>query len=66
MPRRVARRFADRLDVVLLPPPLELDSFAVELVWHRRSAEDPAHRWFRDQIVETAGEMPTLDELRAE
>jgi len=66
MPRRVARRVARLLDVVLLAPPLELGSFDVDLVWHRRHAEDPAHRWLRTQVVETADEMPSLRDLRTE
>jgi DNA-binding transcriptional LysR family regulator len=37
----------------ILPPPLELRSFAVYQAWHPRVQNDPVHAWFRG-IVATA------------
>jgi DNA-binding transcriptional LysR family regulator len=31
------------------------------LAWHRREHEDPAHRWFRQRIIETAKSVLTSD-----
>jgi DNA-binding transcriptional LysR family regulator len=55
---RVATYFAALLPVKILEPPLPLPSFQMLLIWHERLQRDPAHAWFREQIVEAAG---TLD-----
>lgn len=53
-PARLAERFADLHPVRVLPPPLELPTFHLRLVWHRRFDQDPAHRWLRTLISSVA------------
>jgi DNA-binding transcriptional LysR family regulator len=55
---RVADVVAGPLGLVVLAPPpeLELTGFAVSLLWHERTHEDPARRWIRDVLVAEAGE----------
>jgi DNA-binding transcriptional LysR family regulator len=48
---RIAVLFAKTLDLVLLPPPVEIPKFKIALVWHERNHHDAAQRWFRDQIL---------------
>lgn len=36
-----------------LPLPVEVEPLSLHLVWHQRDSDDPAHRWFRQQIKET-------------
>lgn len=31
--------------------PIPVDGFSIALMWHPRSAEDPAHRWLRELVV---------------
>ena len=34
----------------ILPVPVDLGSFPVEMAWHVRYRHDPAHRWLRALI----------------
>lgn len=48
--------------LVMCRPPaeLELQPYSVDLGWHRRADNDPAHRWLRRQLHEVAAELPPL------
>lgn len=52
LPEQAARGFARFTDIELFEPPLELKPFDVVLLWHERTHTSPAHRWFRDLIIE--------------
>ena len=41
-------------DLDSTPLPFKTDPLHLFLVWHRREHDDPAHRWFRQTIIETA------------
>lgn len=51
-PEVLARDASAILPVEAHAPPLELPTVTILLCWHRRSHEDPAHRWLRERIVE--------------
>jgi DNA-binding transcriptional LysR family regulator len=53
-PRRVAEGFGRYFPIRLLPPPVEVASFAVHAVWHEQSERDPAQRWLRDATLRAA------------
>lgn len=53
VPSRLAEVFAAMLPLVIEPPPLPVPGFSVEMAWHARSDDDPAHRFLRDAIVAT-------------
>ena len=53
-PALLAKRLAAIHPIVLLPPPMAIPPFTVSLVWHKRFAEDPAHRWFRELVMAVA------------
>lgn len=38
----------------VLPAPVDLGTFPVEMAWHVRYRHDPAHRWLRTVIIDTA------------
>lgn len=40
--------------------PLELPEHAVTMMWHERFSADPAHRWFRQLMVDVTGSIPSL------
>ena len=42
------------------PLPFACNPVPVFLVWHRRDSTDPAHRWLRGQILESAKTLPSL------
>ena len=52
LPEQAARGFARFTDIELFEPPIELKPFDVVLLWHERTHTSPAHRWFRDLIIE--------------
>ena len=53
LPGRVARAFEDSLDIFDLP--LDIAGFDLQLIWHPRRQNDPAHIWFRNQIFSLCG-----------
>lgn len=38
----------------VLPTPVDLGTFPVEMAWHVRYRHDPAHQWLRDLVTEVA------------
>ncbi|XXQ55254.1 hypothetical protein ACA040_003965 [Xenophilus aerolatus] len=41
----------------MLPAPVDLGRFPVEMAWHLRRRHDPAHRWLRALVAEVAAEL---------
>jgi DNA-binding transcriptional LysR family regulator len=52
LPERLARSFAGRLDVRILPPPVEVSGFAIRMAWHDRRQGDPGNAWLRGLLLE--------------
>lgn len=50
LPARVARAFADNFGLATQKPPLDLPSFPVSVVWHRRNEADPQTQWITSQL----------------
>ncbi len=50
LPARVALAFADRFGLATQKPPLDLPSFPVSVVWHRRNDADPQTQWIKSQL----------------
>ncbi|MEO1701644.1 MAG: LysR family transcriptional regulator [Pseudomonadota bacterium] len=50
LPARVAHTFADHFGLATQKPPLDLPSFPVSVVWHRRNDTDPQTQWIKSQI----------------
>lgn len=51
LPNRMAQHCAKNINLKLLPPPIEIEGFAVSMVWHQRNQNSPQHQWLRQQIV---------------
>ena len=49
VPERIARDFADRLQV--LEPPVAIPGFDIAMVWHDRTTTHPTQRWLRERIA---------------
>ena len=55
---RLGKELVDRYQLKLLEPPIsELKPLTEALVWTSRTDRDPAHRWLRQRIIDSAHEM---------
>jgi DNA-binding transcriptional LysR family regulator len=57
LPRLICERLRRDRRLKVLPAPVDLGSFPVELAWHVRYRSDPAHRWLRSLIGEVARQI---------
>jgi DNA-binding transcriptional LysR family regulator len=57
LPRLICRRLADDRRLKVLPAPVDLGTFPVEMAWHMRYRHDPAHRWLRSLIAGVAKDI---------
>ncbi|PZL95853.1 LysR family transcriptional regulator [Pantoea graminicola] len=54
LPRLICQHLSRDTRLRIVPAPVDLGTFPVEMGWHARYRDDPAHRWFRSLMVETA------------
>ncbi len=57
LPGLICRRLAHDKRLKVLPAPADLGRFPVEMAWHARYRNDPAHRWLRGLFSEVAAEV---------
>nr|WP_298685566.1 LysR substrate-binding domain-containing protein [uncultured Dongia sp.] len=57
LPRLICRHLARDPRLKVLKAPVDLGTFPVEMAWHVRYRNDPAHRWLRALIVKVAKEV---------
>lgn len=57
LPNLICRRLAHDARLKVLPTPADLGRFPVQMAWHVRYRQDPAHRWLRALIGEVAAEL---------
>ncbi len=50
LPKRVALHIAQRFALDVSPIPLALPTVTISMLWHARHHDDPAHRWFRQNL----------------
>lgn len=58
LPSRAALRFADSYGLATLPAPVEIAPLDYRLLWHERSARDPATLWIADRLAEHCASVP--------
>jgi len=54
LPRLICQHLSRDKRLRIVPAPVDLGTFPVEMGWHARYRDDPAHRWFRNLMAETA------------
>ncbi|WP_277972234.1 LysR substrate-binding domain-containing protein [Pantoea agglomerans] len=54
LPRLICQHLSRDQRLRIIPAPVDLGTFPVEMGWHARYRDDPAHRWFRTLMTETA------------
>jgi DNA-binding transcriptional LysR family regulator len=57
---RLAHAHADRFQLQIVKPPLELPPYTIDQVWHPRVEADPAHVWLRRAIARVAHQLPDV------
>ena len=57
LPKLICRRLARNPQLKVLPAPVDLGTFPVEMAWHVRYRHDPAHRWLRTLISDVAVDL---------
>lgn len=65
LPERMARILAAQLPITLLPTPIEVPPFTVSMIWHERSAADPANLWLREEVRRLSLGLARLPKRRA-
>ncbi|WP_439472789.1 LysR substrate-binding domain-containing protein [Brevundimonas sp.] len=61
LPISICRRLALDPRLKVLPAPVDLGTFPVQMGWHLRYRHDPAHRWLRGIVAEVAEQIGTRD-----
>lgn len=57
MPERLARALAAHLPLQILTLPLDVPDARIAMYWHERTHKQAAHRWFRQLLTDTAGNL---------
>jgi len=58
VPQRLARHYADALQLQVLPFPVAVPPVPVYMVWPAALDRDPAHRWLRQQLTDSVATEP--------
>ncbi|QRM48548.1 LysR family transcriptional regulator [Rhizobium sp. BG6] len=61
LPNQICRHLANDNRLKVLPAPVDLGTFPVDLAWHVRYRHDPAHRWLRSLIAEVARDIGSTE-----
>jgi LysR family transcriptional regulator, mexEF-oprN operon transcriptional activator len=57
MPSRLAHYFAETFALATSPPPIELPTLTISLLWHASFDHDPGHVWLRQAVAGLASEV---------
>ena len=57
MPSRLAHYFAETFALATSPPPIELPTLTISLLWHASFDHDPGHVWLRQTVAGLASEI---------
>lgn len=52
IPTALAHHVADIANLDVFQPPMRVKPAQILMTWHRRFTSDPAHKWFRSQVLE--------------
>jgi DNA-binding transcriptional LysR family regulator len=58
VPERLAHQYADALELQVLPFPVTVPPVPVYMLWPAALDRDPAHRWLRQQLTDSAATEP--------
>lgn len=67
LPALLAQRVAQGLDLVIRDTPVQIEPHSYQLIWHARQHNNHAHRWLRQQIIESvSGQIEQLHSVSRE
>jgi hypothetical protein len=52
--RRLAERSAGALGLKIFEPPIEVEPYTLQMLWHPRHEGDGAHAWLRGLVADAA------------
>jgi DNA-binding transcriptional LysR family regulator len=61
VPHRLAKAYAELVDVTILELPIEIPSFHISQYWHERFHTDPGNRWLRGLFAQLYGGRQTAE-----
>ncbi len=50
-PSAIAQEYVKKMPLKVLPMPMKLETFDLQILWHPFHAGTPAHHWFREQLM---------------
>jgi DNA-binding transcriptional LysR family regulator len=60
LPTSLALQFQTQLKLQLFKPPFEYQPISHYLIWLKRQTSDPAHRWFREQVLGSSHKLSDI------
>jgi DNA-binding transcriptional LysR family regulator len=57
LPKLICRRLASDTRLKVLPAPVDLGTFPMQMAWHVRYRHDPAHVWLRNLVADVAASL---------
>ncbi|MDM0113742.1 LysR family transcriptional regulator [Variovorax sp. J22R133] len=57
LPKLICRRLASDSRLKVLPAPVDLGTFPMQMAWHVRYRHDPAHVWLRNLVADVAASL---------
>ncbi|MDM0032319.1 LysR family transcriptional regulator [Variovorax sp. J22P271] len=57
LPKLICRRLAGDPRLKVLPAPVDLGTFPMQMAWHVRYRQDPAHVWLRNLVADVAASL---------
>jgi DNA-binding transcriptional LysR family regulator len=63
LPLRVAQKLVDAMDLRIVNPPPNFPEYKLSLIWHPLYGKDPAHMWFRNQLLYIVNQLPPLPKM---
>lgn len=61
LPHLICKHLTNDKRLKVLPAPVDLGTLPVQMGWHARYRNDPAHRWLRGVVAEVAGRFRRSD-----
>ena len=54
VPSRIAKHFAQKLELQIITSPIQLPAFEISMFWHERVHTDLANVWLRQKVVKAS------------
>lgn len=62
LPEQLARKVASRLGLAIYIPPMRINPALICMIWHKRNANHPTHRWLREMVLKLLSQLNADEE----